>query len=66
MVIHAVVDGFHLLTGNDPDKDWVIVPYWPCSSKVVRKMAPDKLSREFVEEAASFADAEHAASVDGY
>lgn len=56
-------DGHHaILYGRDREKDWVIVPYWPCSGSTVRKMAPPKLSQEFVEEAARFADAEHAES----
>lgn len=53
-------DGHHaVLYGRDRDKDWVIVPYWPCSGRTVKKMAPAKLSREFVEEAARFADSEY-------
>lgn len=54
--------GMAVLYGRDRDKDWVIVPYWPCSGRTVKKMAPDKLSREFVDEAARFADAEYALS----
>lgn len=60
MITATTVDGFTILTGNDPEKDWVIVPFWPCSGRIVRKMAPDKLSRDFVDEAVSFADAEYA------
>lgn len=62
MIMLELDGGFAVLKGRDPDKDWVIVPYWPCSGKTVRKMSPDKLSREFVDEAASFADAEYQAS----
>lgn len=55
--------GMATLRGRDPDKEWVIVPYWPCSGRTVKKMAPDKLPREFVEEASRFADATYAESL---
>lgn len=61
MITLELDESMAVLYGRDRDKDWVVVPYWPCSGRTVRKMAPDKLSREFVDEAAGFADAEYAA-----
>jgi len=62
MITLELDDGMAVLRGRNTELEWVIVPYWPCSGKTVRKMAPDKLPREFVEEAARFADAEYAAT----
>lgn len=58
MITVEIDDGMAVLRGRNPDTEWLIVPYWPCSGRTVRKMAPDKLPREFVDEAARFADAE--------
>jgi hypothetical protein len=44
-----------ILRGRGED-EWVVAPWWPCSGKTIRKVAPDKLPREFVKEAAAFAD----------
>jgi hypothetical protein len=62
MIILEMDEAMAVLKGSNPDKEWIVLPYWPCSGRTVRKMAPDKLPRAFVEEAARFADAEYQAS----
>lgn len=57
MVLLERTDGFAILRGRD-ESEWVIAPWWPCSGAAIRKVAPDKLPRDFVDECASFADAE--------
>lgn len=57
MIVLEQSDGFAVLKGRT-EKEWIVAPWWPCSGAAIRKIAPDKLPREFVEEAASFADAE--------
>lgn len=36
--------------------EWMLVPYWPCSGRTIRKLARADLSKEWVDEVASFAD----------
>ncbi len=60
MVKVEVDEGFGKITGSN-ENEWLIVPYWPCSGKTVRKMAPGKLPKAWVDEVAAFADAEYAA-----
>lgn len=57
MIVMRQEDGFTILHGRE-EREWVIAPWWPCSGAAIRKIAPDKLPREFVDEAAAFADAE--------
>lgn len=48
-------DGFTILRGREKE-DWIIAPWWPCSGRALMKVAPAKLRRAFVQEAAAFAD----------
>lgn len=50
-------DGFAVLHGRNKD-EWIVAPWWPCSGETIRKVAADKMSRDFVEAAASFSDTE--------
>jgi len=55
MIVMQQEDGFTILHGAT-ESEWVIAPWWPCSGSVIRKVAPDKLPKSFVDEAAAFAD----------
>jgi hypothetical protein len=55
MIVMRQEDGFTILHGRT-ENEWVIAPWWPCSGAVIRRVAPDKLPKQFVDEAASFAD----------
>jgi hypothetical protein len=55
MIVKREEDGFVILHGRT-ESEWVIAPWWPCSGAAIRKVAPDKLPRDFVDEAAAFAD----------
>jgi hypothetical protein len=55
MITLELDEGFAVLRGRK-ENEWVIAPWWPCSGAVIRKVAPDKLPRAFVAEAAAFAD----------
>jgi hypothetical protein len=57
VIVMRQEDGFTILHGRK-ESEWVIAPWWPCSGAAIRKIAPDKLPKEFVEEAACFADTE--------
>lgn len=48
-------DGMAILRGRN-ENEWVVAPWWPCSGGVIRRVAPDKLPKKFVEEAAAFAN----------
>lgn len=39
--------------------EWMLVPYWPCGGRTIRKLARPGLSKEWLEEVAAFADAEY-------
>lgn len=55
MIVKTVEeDGFVVLRGRSED-EWVIAPWWPCSAATIRTVAPDKLPKAFVDEAAAFA-----------
>lgn len=58
MITLEMKDGFAILRGRT-EAEWVVAPWWPCSAGAIRKVAPDKLPREFVDEAARFAEAEY-------
>jgi hypothetical protein len=57
MVILDIVEGQATLRGRD-ESEWVEVPLWPCSGRTVRKAAPPTTPRDWLDEAADFADAE--------
>lgn len=57
MIVKREEDGFVILHGRE-ESEWVIAPFWPCSGAAIRRVAPDKLPRTFVDAAAAFADAE--------
>lgn len=57
MIVMRQEDGFTVLWGRS-ENEWIIAPWWPCSAAAIRKVAPDKLPRTFVEEAAAFAESE--------
>lgn len=57
MIMLEQSDECAVLKGRN-ENEWIIVPWWPCSAAVIRKIAPDKLPKAFVDEAARFADAE--------
>lgn len=55
MVVMEQSDGFTILRGRE-EHEWIIAPWWPCSGKVLRRVAPAKLPAAFVDECAAFAD----------
>ena len=63
MVIKEENDGMVTLRGRRPD-DWIIAPWWPCSATALRKVARDRASKKWVDEACDFADAEFASKFD--
>ena len=57
MVIKEEEDGFVILRGRESE-NWIIAPFWPCSGNSLRKVARSKASKDWVDEACRFADAE--------
>jgi hypothetical protein len=55
MVVMTREGGFAVLRGRE-ENEWLIAPFWPCSGRALRKVAPDKLPREWVDECCAFAD----------
>lgn len=56
MITATMEEGLMVLRGRK-EGEWVIAPWWPCSGTIIRRVAPDKLPRKFVDEAAAYADA---------
>jgi hypothetical protein len=55
VILERHPDNMAVLYGST-NEEWIVLPYWPCSGATVRKIAPDKLPRTWIDECAIFAD----------